>query len=82
MLFRRHFHVVVVQWRQRNEQKSVMHEQSLCFTLNLFFLPFSSLTPSSLPKLPISQVRSVSFYFSLSPLSYLDDPMSGIPEVH
>ena len=37
MLFRRHFHVVVVQWRQRNEQKSVMHEQSCCFTLNLFF---------------------------------------------
>ena len=36
MLFRRHFHVVVVQWRQRNEQKSVMHEQSCCFTLNLF----------------------------------------------
>ena len=31
------FHVVVVQWRQRNEQKNVMHEQSCCFTLNLFF---------------------------------------------
>ena len=26
----RHFHVVVVQWRQRNLQKSVMHVQS-CF---------------------------------------------------
>ena len=38
MLFRRHFHVVVVQWRQRTEQKSVMHEQSCCFTLNLFFI--------------------------------------------
>ena len=27
----RHFHVVVVQWRQRNVQKSVMHVQSCCF---------------------------------------------------
>ena len=32
----RHFHVVVVQWRQRNVQKSVMHVQSCCFAyLNL-----------------------------------------------
>ena len=28
-----HFHMVVVQWRQRNLQKSVMHEQSCCFAL-------------------------------------------------
>ena len=28
----RHFHVVVVQWLQRNVQKSVIHEQSCCFT--------------------------------------------------
>ena len=27
----RHFHVVVVQWRQRNVQKRVMHVQSCCF---------------------------------------------------
>ena len=27
----RHFHVVVVQWQQRNVQKSVMHVQSCCF---------------------------------------------------
>ena len=27
----RHFPVVVVQWRQRNAQKSVMHVQSCCF---------------------------------------------------
>ena len=26
-----HFHVVVVQWRQRNVQKSVMHVQNCCF---------------------------------------------------
>ena len=32
------FHVVVVQWRLRNVQKSVMHVQSCCFVnLNLFF---------------------------------------------
>ena len=27
----RHFHAVVVQWRQRNVQKSVLHVQSCCF---------------------------------------------------
>ena len=33
----RHFHVVVVHWRQRNAQKSVMHVQSCCFAnLNQF----------------------------------------------
>ena len=33
-----YFHVVVVQWRQRNLQKSVMHLQSCCFAnLNLLF---------------------------------------------
>ena len=38
----RHFHVVLVQRRLRNEQKSVIHFQSCCFAcLNLFF--FSSL---------------------------------------
>ena len=32
----RHLHVMVVQWRQRNVQKSVMHMQSCCFAnLNL-----------------------------------------------
>ena len=29
----RHFHVVVVQWQQRNVQKSVMHVQSCCFAI-------------------------------------------------
>ena len=32
------FHVLVVQWRQRNVQKSLMHVQSCCFAnLNLLF---------------------------------------------
>ena len=49
----RHFHVVVVQPRLRNVQKSVMHVQSCCFVnLNpLLFLPFS-LRSLSLLKLP------------------------------
>ena len=35
----RQFHVVVVQWRQRNVQKSVLHVQSCCFPcLNLLIL--------------------------------------------
>ena len=39
------FHVVVVQWRQRNVQKSVMHVQSRCFTdLNLLLFCRSRLT--------------------------------------
>ena len=32
----RHFHVVVVQWRQRNVQKSVMHVQSCFFALSSY----------------------------------------------
>ena len=51
----RHFHVVVVQWRQRNVQKSVMHVQSCCFAnrnLLLSFMPFSLTSPSSLLKRP------------------------------
>ena len=35
----RHYHVVVVQRRQRNVQKSVMHMQSCCFD-NLTLLGF------------------------------------------
>ena len=51
----RQFHVVVVHWRQRNVQKSVMRMQSCCFANQslLFFCPL--LLPLSLPllKLPI-----------------------------
>ena len=39
----RHFHVVVVQWRQTNIQKSVMHVQSCFFALSSYcFFTFSS----------------------------------------
>ena len=39
----RHFHVVVLQWRQKNVQPSVMHVQSCCFALSShFFFTFSS----------------------------------------
>ena len=44
----RRFHVVVVQRRQKNVQKSVMHVQSCCFDLLLF----SVLVASPLLKLP------------------------------
>ena len=49
----RHFHVAVIQWRQRNVQKSVIHVQSCCFANRNLLLSFmlSSLTsPSSLLK--------------------------------
>ena len=49
-------HVVVVQCRQGNEQKSVMHVENCCFAcliINpLLFLPFSLPSPSLLRKLP------------------------------
>ena len=50
----RQFHVVVVQRRHGNVQKSVMHVQSCCFArLNLlFFLQFLLPSSSSLYKLP------------------------------
>ena len=50
----RHYHVVVVQRRLKNEQKRVMHVQSCCFAnLNLLlFFPFSLPSPSPLLKHP------------------------------
>ena len=49
----RQFHIVVVQRRQKNVQKCVMHVQSCCFAnVNiLFFVPFL-LSSSALFKLP------------------------------
>ena len=49
-----YFHVVVVQWAQRNLQKGVMYVQSYCFAnLNLLLLLFSLTSMKSLLKLPI-----------------------------
>ena len=51
----RHFHVVFLQRRPRNVQKSVMHMQTCFANINLlvfFFFPFSLPSPSSLLKLP------------------------------
>ena len=48
----RKFHVVVVQRRQRNIQKSVMHVQSCRFANELLFLALKFTSPSSLLKLP------------------------------
>ena len=54
----RHFHVVAVQRRLRNVQKSVMHVQSCCSANLCFFLPLSLPSPSSLLKLPIYLCRT------------------------
>ena len=55
----RHFHVVFMQRRQRNIQKSVMHVQSCCFIFLIFaFLPFS-LRSSSLPIVSVLRGLSV-----------------------
>ena len=45
----RRFHIVVVQRRQRNVQKSVLQVQSSCFAnlIQLLFLPFSLPSSSS-----------------------------------
>ena len=55
----RHFHIAVVQWRQRNVHKSLCTwPANLLFCSNkpvvqFFFLTFSLLSPSSLLKVPI-----------------------------
>ena len=53
----RKVHVVIVQWRQSNVQKSVIHLQSCSFVnlILLLFLPFSLPSPSSLLKLPVHE---------------------------
>ena len=61
-----HFHVVVVQRRLRNVQKSVIHVQGCCFANPnlLFFLPFSLPSPSSLlsPLLSIWRGYQIDYY--------------------
>ena len=56
----KHYHVVVVQRRQKNVQKSVMQVQSCCFAnLNLLlFFPFS--LPSASPLLKHPDTNSIS----------------------
>ena len=49
----RYFHVVVVQWRQRNIQKSVMHMQSCCFALSCQAIAFFTFSSPLHLKLPI-----------------------------
>ena len=62
----RHFHVVAVQRRLRNVQKSVMHVQSCCSANLLLFLPLSLPSPSSLLKLPVFLCRTGFFSSSVS----------------
>ena len=51
-----HFHVVVVQRRQRNVHKSVMHGQNCGFANPIPFSLFSLPSPSSDLKLPINSL--------------------------
>ena len=44
----RHFHVVVVQWRLRNVQTSVMHVQNCCFVLSSYSFFYFLITAASL----------------------------------
>ena len=74
----RHFHVVVVQLRQRNVQKSVMHEQSCCFAnLNLLFFPFLLTSSSSLICLssPPNWWRPLKRYFPRGMASWQGRPV-------
>ena len=49
----RHFHVVVVQWRRRNVQKSAVNEQRFCFASLLIFAVLVAVRSLSLLKPPI-----------------------------
>ena len=62
-----HFHAVVVQKRQRNVQKSMMHAQSCCFanlSKPVAFLPFSLPSSSLLLKPPDVTHRDSQRYVS------------------
>ena len=65
----RRFHVAVVQRRLRNVQKSVMHVQSCCFVnINLLlFLPFSSPSVSSLPRLRTVVIQKFCHHGGVTP---------------
>ena len=52
------FHVVVVQERQRNKQKSVMHVQSCLLNKTIAFLTLSLPSPLRLLKLPKISVKT------------------------
>ena len=82
----KHFHLVVVQWRQRNVQKSVMYVQSCCFALSrsayhLYGKPGNSRENSDgtvypggnfpvFPFLPIRPKYLVPFVFSVPGVSW------------
>ena len=54
----RHFHVVVVQWRLRNVQKSVMHVQNCCFVLSSYSFFYFLITAASLRYVVIRQEQN------------------------
>ena len=66
----RHFHVVVVQKRERNVQKSVMHVQSCCFA----YKTYCFLTSRGCPHRWILKsllLGSISQYYQKMPLTFV-----------
>ena len=65
----RHFHVVVVKWRQRNVQKSVIHVQTGCFA-NQIYCFFAALVA-------VAVVVAKAPYWSLSRRPIMHDAKGG-----
>ena len=65
----KHFHVVVVQWRQRNVQKSVMLLQ-ICFLVSAFFKYSLPLPSSDLKVLTRRDFRQLLIFFSILKLLF------------
>ena len=77
----RHFHVVVVQKRERNVQKSVMHHAKLLFFLiNPFVFMMFSLLSASLDRKVMCFHRPLFFFFQASAVGVfgaVPDPILG-----
>ena len=81
----RHFHrhVVVVQRRKRNVQKSVVHVQGCYLPKPIAFLPFSLTLPSSVLNLP-NKARNSTYDFGLSQVVQartFEQPLSTHPRL-
>ena len=78
----RHFHVVVLRWRQRNVQRKRDARAKLLFYLSKLncFLPFSLNSPASLRKLPMVAVRG-SRYKSFNRSLWIIHAAMGINEI-
>ena len=68
--------------RRCRRRRSLLHNRLRDDTKNGCVADYRRRCPSYLFHRCPASVAMFSFYFSLSPLSYLGDLMSGIPEVH